>query len=426
MLKKNLLDFLSKEGESSFEPTLDVITLQARGSTLVVKFPHHFYGSWFMTNKRVFFEQAIQTCFPHSFSKITYEDLGETSLEKQNSKVSAQTTTPSKSKAEQVKNQKNQPLASFLHNEGNALPVAILNKIAIQPPGTAFNSVLLCGPIGSGKTHLLEGVAQAFEQKKYKIFLCQHPHLLAENSLLAQADFFWQEYSALFIDDIQELTIYPELQSLLVHFIDVCPKNRQILFTLTGNLSDNENLDLRLRNRLGSGLVIELLLPDLSLKVKYVEKICQQEKLNLAKKYMLYLAQHAANYRQLKGLVTKIIAVTSIQKKTITQEELEQIVKVSKTQDVLSYHTIMSEVAQKMQVSVVEILSSQRHNNLVRARQVAMYLCRQRLGLSYPELGRIFGGKDHSTVIHSIRKIESLILTDQSLSKLIEQMSKEQ
>ena len=90
MLKKNLLDFLSKEGESSFEPTLDVITLQVRGSTLVVKFPHHFYGSWFMTNKRVFFEQAIQTCFPHSFSKITYEDLGETSLEKQNSKVSAQ------------------------------------------------------------------------------------------------------------------------------------------------------------------------------------------------------------------------------------------------------------------------------------------------------------------------------------------------
>ena len=426
MFKKNLNIFLTHSETETLEPWLEALSLTTQGKLLHVRFPHPYFGPWFTLNKKKEFEAAVHACFPDTFTDILYhesdeEDAAQTALvdkrtpsDRAGSKANEKATERSRQKSS---------FEDFFYNEKNSFSLNILIKIAQQSPGSIYTPILLCGPSGSGKTHLLKAVCKNFQRQGCNVFLSLHPSSLLNTTIFTQADLFWHEYSALFVDDIQELKEHSNLQRTLIHAMNTCPASCQIFLTLSGSVQNLAEFDERLKTRIESGLILDLVHPDIDVRMRFLQSLCSQERVQLNKKQMLFLAQRCTQYRHLQGTVLKISAISSVHKRPVNQADIDQVLNDGNIDKVIDYQEIMQQVAEKMKVSVEEILSTHRQNNLVLARQLAMYICRNRLGLSYPELGRIFGGKDHSTVIHAIRKIEHLLRTDTDMNNLVTQLT---
>ncbi len=419
MLKKILKDYFQENYATEEESWFEALKLSSEGKYLCVRFPHSFFGNWFFKHKKGIFEEAVRQALP-SVSGVRYADGRQVSLPGSHARKKRQI----RAREEQMSAQQS-TLENFFFNDKNTFPLNILAKIACNEPGSLFSPVLLCARNGTGKTHLLQALAQNFLLQNQKICLALHVNDLTEIDLFTQPDAFWKNYTALFVDDIQDLQNQPVLQNSLIRCMDKCPPKHQIFFTLSSNLKEIESFDERLQARLTAGLILELKEPDVDVRLRILQKLCLQEHIQLNRRQMLIIAQRYTRYRHIEGFLCKISALASVQNRALSESDIEAILNPPKEQQVTGYQDIMEQVAQKMNVSTAEILGSQRQNQLVLARQLAMYICRTRLGLSYPELGRIFGGKDHSTVIHAIRKIEQMLLTDTVLNNLVTQLTTE-
>ena len=418
MLKTVLKDFFQEN--FSEESWFEALKLSSEGKYLCVRFPHAFFGNWFFKHKKKLFEEAVRVALP-SLSGVHYAESRE-----ENSSVSRlRKKRQTRSRTEDQINTEQRTLENFFFNEKNSFPLNILTKIASNEPGTLFNPVLLCARNGTGKTHLLQALAQSFLLQNQRICLALHVNDLSELDLVTQPDAFWASYSALLVDDIQDLQNQPGLQNSLIRCIDKCPPKHQIFFTLSSSLNELQLLDERLQARLTAGLILDLKEPDVDVRLRFLQKLCLKEHIQLNRRQMLIVAQRCTRYRHIEGLLCKISALASVHNRAAAESEIDAILNPSNTLPATGYHDIMEQVAQKMNVTIPDILGSQRQNQLVLARQVAMYICRTRLGLSYPELGRIFGGKDHSTVIHAIKKIEQMLLTDTVMNNLVTQLTTE-
>lgn len=420
MFKKILKDFFQQNSTEDEDFWVDALRFSAEGKHLCVRFPHAFFGDWFFKHKKTKLEEAVQKALP-SFVDIHYADNQQLSSPSSHSRKLRQARLRS---GNQLSTQQ-RTLENFIFNDKNAFSLNILTKIANHEPGTLFNPVLLCARNGTGKTHILQALAQNFILQNRRICLALHVNDLVELDLFSQPDAFWTHFTAFFIDDIQDLQKQPELQYSLIRCIDKCPPKHQIFLTISSSLKELESLDERLQARLTAGLILDLKEPDVDVRLRFLQQLCLKEHIKLNRRQMLVVAQRCSRFRHIEGLLCKISALARAHNRAVSENDIEEILNPSKERPATDYQDIMEQVAQKMNVTVPEILGTQRQNQLVLARQLAMYICRTRLGLSYPELGRIFGGKDHSTVIHSIRKIEQLLLTDTVMNNLVTQLTTE-
>ena len=410
MFKKKLRPFVNKNN-SEQEPWFEALHIEADGTILRVTFPHNFFGKWFFSNKQQQFEQAVRACFLEQISEIHYRYIPHNGIASQHTiRKDLPAETPNRS----------QTLESYCFNEKNAFALNIIEQLCAKEPGTLYSPLLLCGASGTGKTHLLLAIAEKFTRKQFRNYFVFHPNEITQTEIFYQPQKFWQQYSALFIDDIQDVQSLPEVQNILIHCFDACD-HRQIVLTSTLPLCSLK-LDSRLLSRLTAGLTVKLEEPDLEVRLQYLQKLCSEKNLSLTKKNMLQLAQHCSQYRQLQGTLLRISAHAHVKKRAITQDDIEAILDATAQTKELSSKDILNLVSKLMDVSIEDILGTHRQNKLVLARQLAMYVCRTSLGLSYPELGRVFGGKDHSTVIHSIKKIEKLLLTNTDVNNLLTQL----
>ena len=183
-----------------------------------------------------------------------------------------------------------------------------------------------------------------------------------------------------------------------------------MVFTTTMPVSSFSWLPDELRTRLDSGLMVQLAPPDLDVRMKYIQEHCQRKKLQLSKSQMLTLAQIHRDFRSLLGVLNKFQAFREVLKRDISEAIFENILGRShKAQTgVATPDAILALVAQHFKVDKRDLLGPKRRKELVMARQVAMLLCREELGLSYPALGKLFGGKDHSTVLYGVKKNPSI------------------
>ena len=328
--------------------------------------------------------------------------------------------------------------ASFVLGRANTLAHAAARQVAEGRHGDAvmFNPLYIHAGVGLGKTHLLQAVTWAGNSSSDRKVL----YLTAEKfmygfvaALKTQTALAFKEalrgIDVLAIDDLQFLqgkTTQDEICHTLNALIDA---GRQVVIAADRPPSDLESLDERVRSRLAGGLVVELLPPGHDLRAGIIRARiaaaqARHEPFDVPEPVIEMLAQSPLQSgRDLEAAINYLLAQSMINGATITLElaerEIQELIRPRAPRRVW-IEDIQRVVARQYSVSRSDLLSARRHAPVVRARQVAMYLAKILTQRSLPEVGRRFGGRDHTTVLHAVRKIEALVGTDRDLAAEIE------
>lgn len=312
-------------------------------------------------------------------------------------------------------------LDSYFCNSKNEFPVKVLHSIASDAPGSHYQKVVLVGASGIGKSHLLRAMANLFaaRQSSVQVSLADATTWLS-NAEPAQ---LWQAHTVVMLDDIQELVGNQEAQAKLVSLLEAFPKNGQLVLGYSGNTEGLKQFQPRLASRLAEMLTLNLLEPDLDVRMRYMEHEAITMGLDLDHQTVIYVAQRCNSIPAVRGILQKIKAFTTVNRRNLIHNDIAKILHSGKPTEVPEYLEIINRVAKSLGVKPEDVLGDKRGQLLVQARQISMYICRTSLGLSYPELGRAFGGKDHSTVIHAVTKIQKLMESNREMNNLVTQLA---
>src|SRR6266508_322655 len=289
-----------------------------------------------------------------------------------------------------------------------------------EAPGRTYNPLYLYGGVGLGKTHLMHACGHAIKQR--------NPHLRVSylsserfmNELINSIRYdktqgFREKYRSvdvLLIDDIQFKAGNERTQEEFFHtFNTLYEQQKQIVISSDCPPREIPTLEERLHSRFEWGLIADLEPPDLETKIAVLRKKAETEKINLPDNVALFMAgKIKSNIRELEGSLVRLTALSSIKGKSINlllaQEALKNI--VEEEERAITIETIQKVVADFYNLKVADLKSKTNSRNIAVPRQIAMYLCKTLTKASLPEIGREFGGKHHTTVMHSINKISDL------------------
>jgi chromosomal replication initiator protein len=314
----------------------------------------------------------------------------------------------------------------------NAACLAVANL-----PAKNYNPLFIYGGVGLGKTHLLNAIGNHVTYNAIIRDLSKICYLSAEeftNELInsiryEKMDDFREKFRGmdmLLIDDIQFIAGKERTQAEFFHtFNSLYEARKQIVVTSDKFPRDIENFEERLRSRFEWGLIADIQAPDVETKVAILKKKAQFENISLPNDVAFFLASNTSpNIRVLEGSLIRIIAFSQLTRTEITldlaKDVLRNIIKTEKQS--VPIETIQKAVASHFNLKASDLKARKKTKQIVFARQIAIFLCRKLTKLSLIEIGERFGGKDHSTVLHAINKIQALLNTDQKTLALIERI----
>ncbi|MDX2027680.1 MAG: chromosomal replication initiator protein DnaA [Alphaproteobacteria bacterium] len=312
---------------------------------------------------------------------------------------------------------------NFVVGKPNELAYAAARRVA-ETDHPAFNPLFLYGGVGLGKTHLMHAIAWQIRKNypKRRViymsaekFMYQFVRALRYKDTVAFKDQF-RSVDVLMIDDVQFIGGKDTTQEEFFHtFNALVDRNRQVIISADKSPQDLERLEERLRSRLGWGLVADLHPATYELRLGILQAKAEKIGCAVPDKVMEFLAHKiASNVRELEGALNRLAAHSSLVGRTIslemTQEVLADLLRATERR--ITIDEIQKKVAEHYNIRVSDMHSARRARQVARPRQVAMYLAKQLTPRSLPEIGRKFGGRDHTTVIHAVRKIEELSAFD--------------
>ena len=320
----------------------------------------------------------------------------------------------------------------FVVGKPNELAHAAARRVAEGGP-VSFNPLFLYGGVGLGKTHLMHAIAHDLQTRHPELrvlylsaeqFMYRFVQALRERQIMDFKELF-RSVDVLMVDDVQFIAGKDSTQEEFFHtFNALVDQNKQIVISADRAPGEIKDLEDRIKSRLQCGLVVdlhptdyELRLGILQTKVEYYRS--QYRGLVLADGVLEFLAHRiTSNVRILEGALTRLFAFASLVGREITldltQDCLADILRSSDRK--LSIEEIQRKVAEHYNIRLSDMIGPKRLRNIARPRQVAMYLSKQLTPRSLPEIGRRFGGRDHTTIMHGVRKIEELMATDSQLS----------
>ncbi|MEO0099112.1 MAG: chromosomal replication initiator protein DnaA [candidate division WOR-3 bacterium] len=320
---------------------------------------------------------------------------------------------------------------NFVVGESNRFACAAAKRVA-EDLGS-FNPLFIYGGVGLGKTHLLHAIGN-YRKKEYPneaiyITSCENFFLdfiqsLQEGKAMAFKTKY-REVSLLLLDDIHYLIGKERLQEEIFHtFNHFQSLGKQIVFTSDRPPKEIPTLEERLASRLGSGLVCDIGPPDLETRIAILKKKAEQENCFFSPEiYQLIAERIKTNIRELESALIRLIAYRSIIGDNITLKTAQEILKdLLPQKEECQGEEIIEEVINEFSISKKELFSSSRTKRVALPRQVAMYLFRKLLALPLKEIGAIFNGKDHTTVIHACEKIEEMMKENRELANRIEKI----
>ncbi len=314
--------------------------------------------------------------------------------------------------------------ANFVVGSSNQLAHAA-SIAAAGGGGPRHNPLFLCGGTGLGKTHLVHAVAHRIRDERpdariiyvsAEKFTNSFIQALQDNKMTEFRTLYRDKCDVLLVDDIQFLASKTQTQEEFFHVFNVLHQSdKQIILTSDKYPQQLERMEERLVSRFSSGLVADIQPPELETRVAIVRKKAQIEQLEIQPDVVLTIAQSVrSNVRELEGTLIRIAAKASLVKIPLTVEFARQEIlaasSVRPTEQ--NVEDIQRIVCHHFKLRSADLLSKDRHKSVAFARHVAMYLCKQRLKCSFPELGRAFGNRDHTTVMSAVRKVESLRTSD--------------
>jgi chromosomal replication initiator protein len=325
---------------------------------------------------------------------------------------------------------------NFVVGKPNELAHAAARRVAESSVGSGrsvpFNPLFLYGGVGLGKTHLMHAIAwhiRTQEPSRKMIYLSaekfmyQFIRALRFKDTMAFKEQF-RSVDVLMIDDVQFISGKDSTQEEFFHtFNALVDQNRQIVISADKSPSDLEGMEERMRSRLGWGLVADLHPTTYELRLGILQAKAEQHRAQIPVKVLEFLAHKiTSNVRELEGALNRIAAHAQLVGRAITLESAQEVL-----HDLLRAHDrrvtideIQKRVAEHYNIRLADMHSARRARAVARPRQVAMYLCKQLTPRSLPEIGRKFGGRDHTTVMHAVRKIEELRSSDRTLAEDIE------
>ena len=321
---------------------------------------------------------------------------------------------------------------SFITGKSNELARAAALRVA-ESPTVTYNPLFLYGGVGLGKTHLMHAIGwhirQRFPERRVvylsaEKFMYQFIRALRFKDTMAFKEQF-RSVDVLMIDDIQFIAGKESTQEEFFHtFNALCDQNRQIIVSGDRSPSDLEGIEERMRSRLGWGLVVDIHPTDFELRLSILQAKAERSGLRgVPPEVMDFLARRiTSNIRELEGALNRISAYSSLVGRPITvqsaQEVLSDLLRANDRK--VTIEEIQKRVAEHFSIRFADMHSPRRARAVARPRQVAMYLAKQLTSRSLPEIGRKFGGRDHTTVMHAVRKIEELREIDSAFAEDID------
>ncbi|MDO8638295.1 MAG: chromosomal replication initiator protein DnaA [Candidatus Daviesbacteria bacterium] len=324
-------------------------------------------------------------------------------------------------------------LENFVVGLSNNLAYAAAQAV-IQNPGLSYNPLFLYGGTGVGKTHLMVGVGHALLQKNPSLKIIYSPLEQFTNDLvqgiqtksMAQFRNKYRSCNLLLIDDVQFLSGRDSTQEEFFHtFNDLQGKNIQIIVTADRPPHEIQKLEPRLASRFQGGMMVDIQLPDFDTRVAILKAKCKEKGDNISESCLTLIAENMpTNGRELEGKLMQIIQTLKLTGKEFNEENVRFLLGKGHTSNghKIDSKKVLSGINQYFEIKMADLVGPNRKKDLVRSRQIAMYILYQDCKLAYEKIGEMLGGRDHTTIMHGVEKIGKIINKDSELQKTIEEI----
>jgi chromosomal replication initiator protein len=323
---------------------------------------------------------------------------------------------------------------SFVVGKPNEFAHACARRVAEKPASPGFNPLFLYGGVGLGKTHLMHAIAWAIQAgedgvERHVTYMSAETFMYRFiNALRNQSTMQFKEslrsVDVLMIDDLQFLIGKDNTQEEFFHtFNALVDAGKQIVVSADKSPSDLSGLEDRLRTRLGCGMVADIHATTYELRISILQAKAQTAEVEVPSRVLEFLAHKiTSNVRELEGALNRLIAHANLFGRPVTLESAQEVL-----HDILRAHDrrvtieeIQRKVAEHYNIRLTDMSSARRARNVARPRQVAMYLAKQLTSRSLPEIGRRFGNRDHTTVMHAVSRVAELMQADVSFAEDVE------
>ncbi|MGC2197549.1 MAG: chromosomal replication initiator protein DnaA [Terriglobales bacterium] len=325
---------------------------------------------------------------------------------------------------------------AFVIGSGNQFAHAACQAVA-ERPSKAYNPLFLYGPVGMGKTHLMQAIGHEIKKRLPQAAICyvssekftnEMINSLRYDKMTSFRDKF-RNVDVLLVDDIQFLAQKERTQEEFFHTFNALHESmKQIVIASDRPPKELAEVEDRLRSRFEWGLIADIQPPDLETKVAILQKKAEQEKVILPTDVALYVASNIrSNVRELEGALIRLVAHSSLIGAEITLPYAQQVLKnfIDSQARKVTIESIQKATAEQFGLRLVEIKAKNNSRAIVYPRQIAMYLAKHLTEASLPEIGRQFGGKHHTTVLHSVDKIDEARKNDKDLNRLINKLTEQ-
>jgi len=430
--------------EQTYNTWIDPLKfLGATNDTIVLEVPSSFFQKWVTDKYLAMIKEAISAISSKSWqiefhiAEAKPEPVQEPKPEKETKSTKDKDKDKEKDKKTEFISNLNPKYTfeSFVCGASNQFAYAASQAVA-NKPASNYNPLFIYGGVGLGKTHLVNAIGNQILAKNQKAKICYYSSEKFMNEMInclryKKMEEFrnkFRKMDLLLIDDIQFMAGKEATQEEFFHtFNALYESHKQIVVTSDKFPKDIPGLEERLRSRFEWGLIADIQPPDIETKIAILKKKSDLHQVNLPDDVALFLATGAnSNIRELEGMLIRLEAFASLTGNEITLSMAREVMKdiiVEKTRDI-TVEMIQKNVAEHFRIKVSELKSDKRIKTLVVPRQIAIYICRELTKASYPEIGDKFGGKDHSTIIHSVKKIEKQMAADADLKSTVEDIKK--
>ena len=326
---------------------------------------------------------------------------------------------------------------TFVVGSSNQFAHAATLAVAEQP-ARSYNPLFIYGGVGLGKTHLMHAIGHFAKERNPNVRLCYLSSEQFMNELINSLRFdrmpqfreTFRNMDILLVDDIQFIAGKERTQEEFFHtFNSLFDSHKQIVVSSDKFPREIPDLEERLRSRFEWGLIADIQAPDLETKIAILEKKADISGITLPQGVALFLAENTgSNIRELEGYLQRVTAFAAFTKtKTITMDLVQEALKnlLEQRKKVITVEEIQKNIAAFYSTKVSDMKSKKKNKAFIKPRHTAMFLTRQLTNLSLPEIGRHFGGRDHSTVLHAIHKVDNMAKNNQDFQDTLDRLIKE-
>ena len=324
---------------------------------------------------------------------------------------------------------------NFIVGKPNEFAYAAAMRVA-ESDTPAFNPLFLYGGVGLGKTHLMHAIAWHIKEthpKKSFIYLSAEKFMYLFIKSLRYKDAMsfkemFRNVDVLMIDDVQFIGGKDTTQEEFFHtFNELVDNNRQVILSADKSPADLEGVEERLKSRLGWGLVADIHPANYELRLGILQSKARKHKTKVSDEVLEFLAMKiTSNVRELEGALNRVVAHATLVGSKITIDMASEVLRdlLRSNEKYITMDVIQRKVCEFYNIKLSDLTSAKRHKAIATARHVAMYLAKQLTTKSLPDIGRNFGGKDHSTVIHAVKKVKENIAKDREFATNLEILTK--